>query len=96
MIISLLLVYFNTSVKNSSKKNKNKDQLKHRIDTKFAKIGPSVARSRDVLYSHIGTKFAQNPHFALCLCTKYMEKFADFFNYALNFFFFSVFYSTCL
>ena len=34
------------------------------VDTKFAKIGTSVARSRDVLYSHIGTKFAQNPHFA--------------------------------
>ena len=34
------------------------------FDTKFAKIGPSVARSRDVLYSHVGTKFAQNLHFA--------------------------------
>ena len=34
------------------------------FDTKFAKIGSSVARSRDVLYSHVGTKFAQNPHFA--------------------------------
>ena len=27
------------------------------FDTKFAKIGPSVARSHDVLYSHVGTKF---------------------------------------
>ena len=34
------------------------------FDTKFAKIGPSVARSRDVLYLHVGTKFAQNLHFA--------------------------------
>ena len=34
------------------------------FDSKFAKIGPSVARSRDILYSHVGTKFAQNPHFA--------------------------------
>ena len=34
------------------------------FDTKFVKIGRSVARSRDVLYSHIGPKFAQNPHFA--------------------------------
>ena len=34
------------------------------FETKFAKIGPSVARSRDVLYSHVGTKFAQNSHFA--------------------------------
>ena len=34
------------------------------FDTKFAKIGPSVARSCDILYSHVGTKFAQNPHFA--------------------------------
>ena len=34
------------------------------FDTKFAKIGPSVARSHDVLYSHVGTKFAQNLHFA--------------------------------
>ena len=25
------------------------------FDNKFAKIGPSVARSRDVLYSHVGT-----------------------------------------
>ena len=33
------------------------------FDTKFVKIGPSVARSCDILYSHIGTKFAQNPHF---------------------------------
>ena len=32
--------------------------------TKFAKIGSSVARSHDVLYSHVGTKFAQNLHFA--------------------------------
>ena len=34
------------------------------FDTKFAKIGPSVARSRNFLYSHVGSKFAQNPHFA--------------------------------
>ena len=34
------------------------------FDTKFAKIGPSVARSHDVLYSHVGTKLAQNLHFA--------------------------------
>ena len=34
------------------------------FDTKFAKIGPSVARSHDVLFSHVGTKFAQNLHFA--------------------------------
>ena len=34
------------------------------FDTKFAKIGPSVARSHDVLYSHVGPKFAQNLHFA--------------------------------
>ena len=34
------------------------------FDTKFAKIGPWVARSHDVLYSHVGTKFAQNLHFA--------------------------------
>ena len=34
------------------------------FDIKFAKIGPSVARSHDVLYSHVGTKFAQNLHFA--------------------------------
>ena len=34
------------------------------FDTKFAKIGPSVARSRDFLYSHVGSKIAQNPHFA--------------------------------
>ena len=34
------------------------------FDTKFAKIGPSVARSHDVLYSHVGIKFAQNLHFA--------------------------------
>ena len=43
------------------------------FDTKFAKNGPSVARSHDILYSHVGTKFAQNLHFALCLCTKHME-----------------------
>ena len=35
------------------------------FDTKFAKIGLSVARSRDVLYSHVGTKFAQNLHFCI-------------------------------
>ena len=34
------------------------------FDTKFAKIGPSVARSCDFLYSHVGSKIAQNPHFA--------------------------------
>ena len=34
------------------------------FDTKFAKIRPSVARSHDVLYSHVGSKFAQNLHFA--------------------------------
>ena len=34
------------------------------FDTKFAKIEPSVARTRDILYLHVGTKFAQNPHFA--------------------------------
>ena len=28
-----------------------------------------VMRSRDVLYSHVSTKFAQNPHFAyVCTC----------------------------
>ena len=39
------------------------------FDTKFAKIGPSVVRSHDVLYSHVGTKSA----FCICLCTKHME-----------------------
>ena len=34
------------------------------FNTKFAKIGPSVARSRDFLYSHVGSKFAQNLYFA--------------------------------
>ena len=34
------------------------------FDTKFAKIGPSVARSHNFLYSHVGSKFAKNPHFA--------------------------------
>ena len=34
------------------------------FDTKFAKIGPSVARSRNFLYSHVGSKLAQNPYFA--------------------------------
>ena len=34
------------------------------FDTQVVKIGPLVARSCDVLYSHVGTKFAQNPHFA--------------------------------
>ena len=48
------------------------------FDTNFAKIGLSVARSCDVLYSHVGTKFAQNPHFALCLCTKHMMEITDF------------------
>ena len=44
------------------------------FDTRFAKIGPSVARSLEVLYLHVGTKFAKNPHFA-CLCTKHKEIF---------------------
>ena len=34
------------------------------FDTKFAKIGPSVARSHNFLYSHVSSKFAQNLHFA--------------------------------
>ena len=34
------------------------------FDTKFAKIKPSVVRSYNVFYSHIGTKFTQNLHFA--------------------------------
>ena len=38
------------------------------FDTKFSKIRPSIARWHDVLYSHVGTIFAQN-----CLCTKHME-----------------------
>ena len=50
---------------------------------KFAKIWTSVARSRDVLYSHVGTKFAQSPQLALCLCTKRMEM-ADFLKMHLN------------
>ena len=43
------------------------------FDTKFAKIGPSVARSRDVLYWHVGPKFAQKSAFCICLCTKHLE-----------------------
>ena len=43
------------------------------FDTKFAKFGPSVARSCDVLYSHFGTKFAQNPHFAYVCVQNRME-----------------------
>ena len=31
---------------------------------------PSVARSCDVLYSHVGTKFAQNLHFAIYVCVQ--------------------------
>ena len=34
------------------------------FDTKFVKIGPSVTRSHNVLYSHVGSKFAPNLHFA--------------------------------
>ena len=40
------------------------------FDTKFAKIGPSVARSHDVLYSHVGTKFAQKSAFCIYVCVQ--------------------------
>ena len=43
------------------------------FDTKFAKIRPSVARSRDVLYSHVGIKIFPKSVFCICLCTKHME-----------------------
>ena len=38
--------------------------LTHLLIPSLRKSGPSVARSRNFLYSHVGSKFAQNPHFA--------------------------------
>ena len=42
------------------------------FDTKFAKIGPSVARSHDVLYV-LYYKICPKSAFCICLCTKHME-----------------------
>ena len=39
------------------------------FDTKFAKIGPSVARSRDVLYSHVGTNLPK-----ICILHRFVYK----------------------